>query len=116
MPKPIGKSGYHRYIRSAEWTAVKKRYRESKLPQVCAVCGDKKVDLHHRTYKTLGMERLRDLVPLCRDDHKGLHALQRQRKITVTAATSLYLRGVRKTATPRRKPVKKRQVAKRPSR
>jgi hypothetical protein len=64
---------YKLYLRSPEWAEVKRRYRSSKLPQTCVVCGSKKVDLHHKTYERLGKERLTDLVPLCRSHHKWLH-------------------------------------------
>jgi hypothetical protein len=64
---------YSIYIRSDEWAEVKRRYRASRLPQTCVVCGEKKVDLHHKTYKRLGKERLTDLAPLCRAHHKWLH-------------------------------------------
>lgn len=113
MPAPIGKRGYRRYMKSTAWFTVRQRYRDSKLPQCCRVCGDKRVDLHHRTYSHLGHERLRDLVPLCREDHQGLHALQRQRRVSVETATALYLRGARReTTVVKRKPVRRR--AKRP--
>lgn len=64
---------YAVYIRSAVWTEVKRRYRASKLPQNCVVCGNHHVDLHHKTYKRLGAEWLTDLVPLCRIHHKRVH-------------------------------------------
>ena len=69
---------YAAYIRSSAWAKVKRRYRASKLPQHCAVCGDAKVDLHHRTYKRLGNERLTDLIPLCRPHHGDVHAMVKE--------------------------------------
>jgi len=64
---------YADYIWSAEWAEVKRRYRASKLPQKCVVCGSSHVDLHHRSYRRLGAERLNDLVPLCREHHMIVH-------------------------------------------
>ena len=64
---------YRDYIRSKEWQQVKKRYRASNLPQDCHVCGTRPVEMHHKTYKRLGSERLTDLLPLCRTCHQLVH-------------------------------------------
>jgi len=108
VPAPVSKAGYRRYIRSPAWNEVKVRYRASKLPQVCRVCGVKRVDLHHRTYSHLGQERLRDLVPLCREHHRELHALQRKLRVDVASATTAYLKGAR-TTTVRKQPARRRR-------
>lgn len=110
MPTPIGKAGYRRYIRSPAWAEVRRRYRASKLPQRCRVCDSARVDLHHRTYSHLGHERLRDLVPLCREDHRALHALQRKMSVDVTTATAMYLKGARAATTVRKPPVRRRRA------
>jgi hypothetical protein len=68
---------YKSYIQSDEWRRVRERYRASRLPQTCHVCNVARVDLHHKTYKRLGNERLTDLVPLCRDHHTEAHTLVR---------------------------------------
>ncbi len=115
MTPPVTKAGYKRYIKSAQWAAVKQRYRASKLPQVCRVCGARRVDLHHRTYDHLGHEPLRDLVPLCRADHQALHGLQRVLRVNVTVATAMYLKGARIEAPlrsvrkPKARPVRRRR-------
>lgn len=70
---------YQEYIRSGAWREVKRRYRASRLPQTCFVCNGSVVDLHHKTYKRLGRERLTDLLPLCRAHHAAAHNLLRQR-------------------------------------
>ena len=77
----VTKAGYKKYIQSKEWQAVRKRFWESKLPKNCFVCGelDGKMDLHHRTYKNLGNERLMDLVPVHRNCHFEIHDLHRSR-------------------------------------
>lgn len=72
---------YHEYIKSKEWRAVRKRYKDSKLPWECAVCGDTgALDLHHRTYKNLGHERLMDLLPLCKLHHQAVHDVLSEEK------------------------------------
>jgi hypothetical protein len=71
----LGFRTYADYLRSPEWAAVKWRYRRSKRPQGCQLCGAKPVDLHHRTYKRIGgKEHLSDLVALCRQHHDQAHA------------------------------------------
>lgn len=64
---------YSRYIKSKAWRSKRAKYKKSKLPKACVVCGEKKVDLHHKTYARLGYERLTDLVPMCRVCHKLAH-------------------------------------------
>lgn len=79
------KASYAAYLRSDHWQNVKTRYRTSKLPQSCVVCGAERVDLHHRTYERLGRERLTDLVPLCREHHGEAHRLRQKKQMTDTA-------------------------------
>lgn len=51
------------------------------MPKKCYVCGKKSgsLELHHRTYKNLGNERLMDLVPVHRECHELIHKLYRER-------------------------------------
>lgn len=71
---------YREYIWSPAWTEVKRRYRTSGLPQDCYICGADRVDLHHKTYKRLGRERLTDLLPLCREHHSAAHRLLNEQR------------------------------------
>jgi hypothetical protein len=72
----LGYKTYRAYLRSAWWKELGDRYRASSQPQVCIVCYDPNVDLHHKTYKRLGQENLSDLLPLCRQHHEESHALE----------------------------------------
>lgn len=67
------------YLRSEYWRKTRERYFSSALPQGCYVCGEEKVDLHHKTYKRLGREPLTDLLPLCREHHTACHKLVREK-------------------------------------
>jgi len=69
----LGFKNYQEYLQSAYWKSIKKRYRESKLPQMCLVCASVKYELHHRSYKRLGEEIFGDLIPLCRLHHYAVH-------------------------------------------
>jgi hypothetical protein len=73
----LGHASYRDYLRSPHWQDVKRRYRASKMPQDCKVCRARWVELHHRSYRRLGNEKLHDLVPLCAEHHKGAHAYHR---------------------------------------
>lgn len=75
----MGYDTYAQYTRSPEWATTKARYRASKLPQKCRICGERWVDLHHRSYKRTGAENLHDLIPLCRKHHEALHVILRPR-------------------------------------
>lgn len=70
------KAEYAEYLRSDHWAEVRRRYRKVR-PWKCDRCdsSEKSLDLHHRTYKRLGRERLDDLVPLCRTCHQDIHGI-----------------------------------------
>lgn len=74
----LGYDTYLAYLRSERWAETRARYRRSRMPQTCRICGAATVDLHHRSYRRVGRERLQDLVPLCRDHHSALHELLRR--------------------------------------
>ncbi len=71
---------YKEYIQSEDWQAVRKRYFKSKLwkrqGKTCWCCAKEgKVDLHHKTCKSLGNENLNHLVAICRSCHDKAHDL-----------------------------------------
>ena len=73
-----GFSSYAAYLRSPEWEAVRWRYMHArKTPKQCVGCGDRNVQLHHRSYKHVGGdERLYELIPLCDKHHEMTHQEQ----------------------------------------
>lgn len=76
MSKPLRAAGYNSYndyLKSEHWKDLRARYFKSKLPRTCKICESSRVELHHRSYKRLGHERLDDLIPLCRTHHQALH-------------------------------------------
>ena len=77
---------YKSYIQSEKWRRKRSQYFSSKMYKtyptgkkagkfVCYGCGaDGSLQLHHRTYKRLGCERINvDLIPLCRECHVKTH-------------------------------------------
>ena len=69
----LGYGSYREYLEGPEWAETRTRYRSSGKLQTCLVCRAPNVDLHHRTYRRLGKERLGDLVALCREHHEQVH-------------------------------------------
>jgi hypothetical protein len=69
----LGYCSYREYLEGPEWAETRTRYRSSGKLQSCLVCRAPNVDLHHRTYRRLGQERLDDLVALCREHHELVH-------------------------------------------
>ncbi len=87
-------SQYRAYITSPAWEARKAWWRSLTRDdrRRCRAChAPPPYDLHHRTYRRLGSERRRDLVPLCRRHHDALGVLQRSRGWTVERTTTVFL-------------------------
>ena len=65
------------YRRRRQWLAEFRKLAGE--DPVCKVCGEawklSHDDLHHRSYRRLGHEDFRDLVPMCRACHSRLHVL-----------------------------------------
>jgi hypothetical protein len=94
LKRQLTKSGfksYRSYLRSDHWKELTDRYRASKLSQVCLVCWDPNVDLHHKTYKRVGEEKLTDLIPLCRFHHDLAHKLEQEWRCAGVEASKLNL-------------------------
>lgn len=78
--RQLGYASYGEYLASEHWAAKKDEYRNCGRLQVCFVCDrPPPVDLHHRTYKRLGAESVKDLVPLCRRCHTECHDYLKKR-------------------------------------
>src|SRR4051794_25008547 len=77
----LGFATYWDYLGGDHWTDFKKRYRAAGLSRRCQVCNCRPVVLHHITYSRLGEELLEDVIPLCQDHHRAVHALLKQEKL-----------------------------------
>ena len=72
---------YEEYLSSEHWKDLRKRMLSSKMKYVCHICGvDKGLQLHHKTYKRMGMEWLMDVIWLCGDCHKRVHVYDREHR------------------------------------
>ena len=69
---------YRRYLQSQKWRRLRAR-RIFKDRGLCAECGSReKLEVHHLTYRRLGMERLDDLITLCQRHHRMYHQRRNQ--------------------------------------
>lgn len=75
--KSLGFDSYNAYLRGEHWKSFKSSYRASGHPMRCAVCGGKKIQLHHHDYSRLGAEVFTDIDPLCGDHHEEVHLILR---------------------------------------
>ena len=75
--------GYEEYRRSPTWRRIRKAVLK-KAKSVCACCGGKATQVHHRDYRprVLSGEDLAPLVPLCKSCHKRVHYNENERKRT----------------------------------
>ena len=77
----LPRTEYRNYIRSEAWRKVRARYWKSKLLKTCYLCdASSNLQLHHKTYKRLGCEKLTDLIPLCDECHRYLHEKYKEAK------------------------------------
>lgn len=82
---------YLEYINSQAWQRTRYRYRTSKLSQNCYCCerSDVPMDLHHKTYKSLGKENLNHLTKVCRSCHNMIHEIAKEKRIHIWIATKI---------------------------
>lgn len=86
---------YAEYINSEAWQKTRNRYKNSRLSQNCYCClrSDVPMDLHHKTYKSLGKENLNHLTKVCRSCHEIIHEIVKEQKVHVWVATK-FVRGL----------------------
>jgi len=69
------------YIRTGRWKRFCKRYfGANRRIGLCRGClRESELQLHHCTYERLGRELLDDVIPVCDECHKKIHAFLRER-------------------------------------
>ena len=64
---------YKAYLQGEHWKLMRRLRLEVDNEQ-CAVCGTKNyLNVHHKTYERIGVEKLADLITLCRECHAKYH-------------------------------------------
>jgi 5-methylcytosine-specific restriction endonuclease McrA len=95
----LGFANYRAYLASDHWSDLRRRYWQSRLPKCCYACGSKgHLDLHHRTYKRVGNERLTDLTLVCRECHQRIHEREKSAGAHVWVSTKKIRRERKKEA------------------
>jgi phage terminase large subunit GpA-like protein len=85
---------YEDYIQSKDWRLRRSAYF-STYSKKCVACGSwKNIHLHHHTYARLGEELDQDMVPLCEDCHKLVHAQHVGTKKSLTMVTIEVVRTI----------------------
>lgn len=65
---------YGDYLQTAHWKRIQEAVKGSKtLCEGCRTNGHASLDIHHRSYLNLGLERFADLKLLCRECHQREH-------------------------------------------
>ena len=65
---------YHRYLQSDHWNNKRREAYEGFGGECRACCAEHHLEVHHRHYKTLGREHIKqDLLLLCATCHRGVH-------------------------------------------
>lgn len=89
----FGFSSYSQYLKSELWQRKRQDwYRSRWNKHRCYCCGRKDVplQLHHKTYKRLGYERLNDLLSLCDECHGGAHELLNEGRADIFTCARKY--------------------------
>ena len=65
---------YRKYLESDEWKEFKRNYFRS-FERECSKCGKRgmAVQLHHKDYSRLYIEKISDVEPLCEKCHGKVH-------------------------------------------
>lgn len=75
------KKEYKKYLKSNEWKSIKKKVMRRDKNQ-CQICFyNKKLNVHHMTYRSIFKENCNDLILLCRRCHGRLHKISKSKGI-----------------------------------
>ena len=84
---------YIEYLSSEHWRDLRRRKSKTE----CVACGvDKNLELHHKTYKRIGAEKLTDVVWLCGDCHEKVHLYFKEHRVSLWEASDKVIKA-RKT-------------------
>lgn len=83
---------YKKYLKTDCWEKKKnttKHWHGNK----CRICRNKKIDIHHKTYKNLSQENVQfDLIPMCRFHHFQIHKYSKENNVSIYEATEKYIK------------------------
>ena len=65
---------YRKYLSTGRWKRRRLEYYKTHK-KICFCCELESYVLHHLTYKRIGEEKDKDLIPLCEECHNEIHTL-----------------------------------------
>jgi len=80
---------YKSYLQGSHWRQLRQRFFSSKrFNGRCFICSNKEkiFEIHHKTYKQLGAEKLNNLVALCSTCHYAVHHDDQGNKLPMNGA------------------------------
>lgn len=85
---------YEQYLRSDRWAEIKAKAASRPYYKQCLACtSTDRINLHHKNYRFIGTHReMTEIIPLCGDCHKRVHDFAKDENISVTKATSQYMK------------------------
>lgn len=93
----LGFNKYADFLNSDLWKSQKEKfYVLQEYPYHCFICGEynSTFNVHHKTYKRLGVEDLKkDLFLLCRDCHQKVHYIEHNTKIPLIHIVRMVKKG-----------------------
>ena len=83
MQEVMNQMTHKEYMRSKMWQRKREKFINLKKNPCCEVCGSKEANqVHHRTYQRLLVEKMSDLVLLCRECHHEFHKVVPPKKMS----------------------------------
>lgn len=77
----LGFGSYREYLQSPHWASFRARWYRKMGNPPCSRCHQQRpLDLHHRSYNRLGVERMSDVTGLCRACHGTTHEFSKAKK------------------------------------
>lgn len=91
---------YEEYLRSPHWAEIKAKAAKRSYYSQCLACqSTDRINLHHKNYRFIGTHReMTEIIPLCADCHVRIHDLAKRENISVTKATSRYMKEAKELA------------------
>jgi cytochrome c len=84
----------HRQYLQSPWWKQKRLEALEAYGSICNRCGEYGCDVHHKTYKRIGAERLSDLEVLCRECHQAHHSIERSLSRRARRSKSFHVKAM----------------------
>ena len=78
------------YYECDHWRKLKANFKPNKKCSACEKGG--RLELHHKTYKNLGVEKAHELCFLCGDCHESIHVLALGLNLRIWESTERFIK------------------------